>query len=106
MIRTYVDTTGRASKLRSISRETQFVLTVRVDREERGRLEATDYDGTCRLELIFIDPAFQRQGLATRLIARLRDELPASTVAPMTLTEDARALHAALWDEYGRPTTT
>jgi tRNA(Met) C34 N-acetyltransferase TmcA len=75
-----------------------------LDGETVGELDFADYAGTTQISRIAVAPAHQREGIATGMVATLREYLPGSVPAQFLMNLDARAFHAAVIERYKRPT--
>jgi GNAT superfamily N-acetyltransferase len=87
-----------------VGTETRGVITAAYGKKNVvGTLRFVDYAGTTQIRLILVDEEHRREGVATGLIATLREYLPASKPAQFLMTPDAKALRDAIYDEYARP---
>jgi tRNA(Met) C34 N-acetyltransferase TmcA len=75
-----------------------------LDGETVGELDFADYAGTTQISRIAVAPEHQREGIATGMVATLREYLPGSVPAQFLMNLDARAFHAAVIERYKRPT--
>lgn len=86
-----------------VGTETRGVIEAKLDGEVIGELHFVDYAGTCQIRMLRVEPAYQREGVATGLIEKLREYLPASRPAQFLMNADGRALRDAIFDEYAKP---
>lgn len=87
-----------------VGTETQGTITAELDGEIVGDLDFVDYDGTTQITRVAVEPDYQRQGIATGMLAELRAFFPASVPAQFLMNMDARALHRAVFDDFKTPT--
>lgn len=89
-----------------VDREVQGRILATIGGDQVGELTFVDYDGTTQITLVRVEADHQREGIATQMVAKLREELPGSLPAQFFLNAAGRALRDAIFDRYATPEVT
>lgn len=100
-IRTHVDRDERGDVVAG-------EITAGAGGEELGRLIFEDYPDTkggrqVKIALVRVAEGHRRKGIATKMVARLRKEVPSSTLAPPALNAAGRELMRKIYDRFAEP---
>jgi GNAT superfamily N-acetyltransferase len=91
-------------KADEVDAETQGSIVATIDGEPAGLLDFVDYAGTTQIRLVFTEPEHRRKGVATAMLAALREHFPASKPAQFYMNADGRGLRDARFEDFKRPT--
>lgn len=91
-----------------VGEEIQGEILATLQGEQIGRLSFTDYADyrggrTVQINLVTVDPAHRREGVATALVAELRKTVPTSRAGQFALNPSGRALRDAIFDQFSQP---